>query len=62
MKLLPLEYVRNVKTGKSKGLAEDYIDNCIECGCCAYVCPASIPIVGYIKKGKAMLAREKDKS
>ena len=60
MDLLPLVYVRNVKSGKTEGLAHNYIDNCIECGSCAYVCPANIPIVGYIKAGKAMLAGEKN--
>ena len=58
MSLEPLVYVRNVKASKSEGLEDFYISNCIECGSCAYVCPANIPIVGYIKAGKAMLARE----
>ena len=26
--------------------------NCIECGCCSYVCPARIPLVHYIQKAK----------
>ena len=59
MNLLPLAYVRNVKSGKSENLSDYYIENCIECGSCAYVCPANIPIVGYIKAGKAMLAERK---
>ena len=59
MGLVPLAYVRNVKGGKSEGLSDYYIENCIECGSCAYVCPANIPIVGYIKTGKAMLAEKK---
>ena len=57
MDLLPLVYVRNVKSGRSDGLSGHYIENCIECGSCAYVCPANIPIVGYIKTGKAMIAK-----
>jgi Na+-translocating ferredoxin:NAD+ oxidoreductase subunit C len=36
-----------------------YIETCIECGSCAYVCPSAIPLVGYIKTGKAVLARKK---
>ena len=59
MNLTPLVYVSNVKSGKTEGLEDYYIDNCIECGSCSYVCPANIPIVGYIKAGKAMLAKER---
>ncbi len=59
MDLMPLVYVRTVKSGRSDGLSDHYIENCIECGSCAYVCPANIPIVGYIKTGKAMLAKQK---
>ncbi|GAI16161.1 unnamed protein product, partial [marine sediment metagenome] len=36
---------------------EYYIENCIECGSCAYVCPANIPIVGYIKTCKSTIAK-----
>ncbi|MCJ7665875.1 MAG: hypothetical protein MUO59_03980 [Actinobacteria bacterium] len=32
----------------------------MECGSCAYVCPANIPIVGYIKTGKAVLVKQKN--
>ena len=59
MNLMPLVYVRTIKSGRTDGLSDHYIENCIECGSCAYVCPASIPIVGYIKTGKAMLAKQK---
>ena len=34
-------------------LANDYDMNaCCECGCCAYVCPAEIPLAQYIRSGK----------
>lgn len=40
--------------------------NCIECGCCTYVCPAKRNIVQYIRvtKGavKALAAKEKAKA
>jgi len=26
--------------------------DCIECGCCAYTCPASVPLVLAFKAGK----------
>lgn len=41
-----------------KGHWEDTADhgvaNCLECGCCSYVCPSSRPLLDYIK-----LARQK---
>lgn len=29
-----------------------HLFNCIECGCCSYVCPARIPLVHYIQMAK----------
>ncbi len=31
---------------------------CMDCGCCAYVCPARIPLVQLIRMGKVQMARE----
>jgi electron transport complex protein RnfC len=43
-------------------LAKDnFITACIECGCCSYVCPVGIELAGYIKTGKAFLARQTSK-
>ncbi|MGQ9464911.1 MAG: hypothetical protein ACUVQ4_04300 [bacterium] len=28
------------------------LNDCIQCGCCAYVCPANIPLVHYFKFAK----------
>jgi electron transport complex protein RnfC len=34
--------------------ASDYsVTDCIECGCCAYVCPARRPLVQHMRQGKA---------
>jgi len=30
----------------------------MECGCCAYVCPASIPLVQLMRMGKAQMMKE----
>jgi electron transport complex protein RnfC len=35
--------------------------DCIECGCCAYVCPSKRPIVNWVKAGKAELAARRAK-
>jgi len=43
-------------------VAEDYyMAGCMECGCCSYVCPANIELTGYIKTGKLLVARAKEK-
>ena len=34
------------------------IFDCIECNLCSYVCPSKIPLVQYIKEGKARLLEE----
>ena len=36
---------------------EYYVDNCVECGSCAYSCPSKIPIVQYIKTAKKELSK-----
>ncbi|WP_253256336.1 4Fe-4S dicluster domain-containing protein, partial [Edwardsiella piscicida] len=34
--------------------ARDYhLQECIECGACAYVCPSNIPLVQYYRQEKA---------
>ena len=36
-------------------MAADYhLDQCFECGCCAYVCPSNIPLTQYFRIAKAM--------
>ena len=30
---------------------------CVECGCCAYACPAQIPLVQLIRMGKVQMPR-----
>lgn len=55
MGLLPTALVRLVKKEKWNSLKEYNITECIECGCCSYVCPSKIPLVHYIKLGKLQL-------
>lgn len=31
-----------------------HLNDCFECGCCSFVCPASIPLVQYFRVAKAM--------
>ncbi len=59
MNLMPLMYGTYAKNNMWEQCRQYYIESCIECGSCAYVCPSAIPLVGYIKTGKAVLARKK---
>jgi electron transport complex protein RnfC len=38
-------------------LEEDKVLDCIECGCCTYVCPANRPLLDYIRLGKSNVSR-----
>ncbi|MGB2601936.1 MAG: electron transport complex subunit RsxC [Candidatus Omnitrophota bacterium] len=58
MRLLPTELMKNVKKGNWDAVDELYALDCMECGACAYSCPARIPLVQYIKEGKAILLRK----
>ncbi len=57
--LLPTRLVDFIKHDMYEKMEQYKLNNCIECGCCAYVCPAKIPLVHYLKLGKAELQAEK---
>ncbi len=59
MRLAPTDIMRNVKKENWAALSEFYVSDCMECGACAYICPSRIPLVHYIKEGKAVIARMK---
>ncbi len=50
--LLPTMLAKLIKAESWEKLREFNIMDCIECGCCTYVCPSKIPIVQLIKWGK----------
>lgn len=50
--LLPTALAKFVKAQRWERLGEFNIMDCIECGCCTYICPSKIPIVQLIKWGK----------
>jgi electron transport complex protein RnfC len=29
-----------------------HVMDCIECGCCSYICPAQRPLVQHMRRGK----------
>jgi electron transport complex protein RnfC len=54
--LIPLEIAAFIRAGELEG-AEDWgLNDCIGCGCCAYICPAHIPLAQYFDYAKGELA------
>ena len=41
------------RAGRMDELEANKVYDCIECGCCMYTCPAYIPLLDYIRLGKA---------
>jgi electron transport complex protein RnfC len=59
--LVPTQLMKCVKY-ENFSLAETWgILDCVECGCCQYVCPARIPLVHWIRLGKNKVASLKRK-
>jgi electron transport complex protein RnfC len=54
--LLPLEMVRHIESGDLDGAVGIGLKDCVACGCCAYVCPAHIPLVQYFGHARGSLA------
>jgi len=61
MGLMPTEIYKFVQNRNFQEAEKFGALDCIECGCCAFSCPAKIPLVHYIKFGKAEIRRLKQK-
>jgi electron transport complex protein RnfC len=59
MELLPLYFHLYAENSDAQGLTKKHVGDCIECGCCEHICAARIPLVDAIKRGKAIISREK---
>lgn len=55
MKLAPVEIERAYRMNKTEELETLKVNLCMECGCCAYVCPANRHLVQVNKLSKARL-------
>jgi len=55
--IAPTRIVKLVRAAKWDEVKKAGIMNCMECGCCAYVCPSKIPLVQWIRYGKFMLRK-----
>ena len=54
MGLMPNKMFRNIRYGNYQTAMELGLMDCKECGCCAYICPAHLPLVQGFKLGKKM--------
>lgn len=57
MSLLPLYINANVSRGDFEETKKYHVNDCIECGCCSFVCPASRHLVQSIRYAKAELRK-----
>lgn len=55
IKLNPTGIAHAVKLREFELARELNLQACVECACCAYICPSRIPLVQYMKSGKAAL-------
>lgn len=44
--------------GDAQGAKDAGVLNCLECGCCSYVCPSNRPIVDYIRLSKLEIRKK----
>ena len=52
MRLMPVLMYKALMTGDVEEMKATNLMDCIECGCCAYNCPASVPLVLGFRSGK----------
>ena len=55
LRLDPREIALAYKKNAPDDLEKLHVDLCMECGCCAYICPAHRPLVQTNKLAKAVL-------
>jgi len=59
MFLNPASLSRLVRYERTDDLAASNLAACIECASCSFVCPSGIPLVQYLRMGKAMVRAAK---
>lgn len=59
MGLEPYLYMQQAENRFWDEMKSHGVMNCIECGCCSYSCPASRPLLDFIRLGKSVLRSKK---
>ncbi len=57
MRLIPCSLAGVIESERFDLAAENHVMDCLECGSCAYVCPASRPLVQHMRRGKAEIRK-----
>ena len=52
MKLMPVLMYKAMLSGDPEEVKAANVMDCIECGCCAYTCPAAVPLVHGFRTAK----------
>ncbi|MCK4430579.1 MAG: electron transport complex subunit RsxC [Candidatus Aminicenantes bacterium] len=52
MRLVPTQLMKYVRFDHLSEAENCGIQDCVECGCCQYTCPANIPLVHWLRLGK----------
>ena len=55
MNLNPAFVYRAVRLGEQDRLSQLRLEDCMECGCCTYICPSHIPLEDLVRQGKKLL-------
>ncbi|HIT33722.1 MAG TPA: electron transport complex subunit RsxC [Candidatus Faecousia intestinigallinarum] len=55
MRLTPLLMYQAERNGDLTELKKLHLMDCMECGCCAYICPGTLPLVQSFRAGKQRL-------
>ena len=55
MKLMPVLMYKALYSGSVEEMKGTHMMDCIECGSCAYTCPASVPLVMAFRSGKQQI-------
>jgi electron transport complex protein RnfC len=56
MGLQPLEMAANIRNGDFEKARSLGLNDCVGCGACSYICPASLPLVHLFNYAKGELA------
>ncbi|MBR1639662.1 MAG: electron transport complex subunit RsxC [Treponema sp.] len=58
MRLSPVLIIRELKAGNLNKAKSFGLMDCIECGCCAFVCPAHVNLIQRIRLGKGLVREQ----
>ena len=59
MELKPLYYAKHFKNQNWQGFKEQNVMDCLECRCCEFICSSKLPLVSFIRAGKAAVREMK---